>query len=165
MQVEERLFLDIKSAPEEEKPSYGSFDKKRLTVEMNFISLLFSNPPGLNSVFEKISPDDFDSKQLSRLYRAIIEQYKIEGEVDVKALLDTIKDSEFISLITRIASIEWDKETVSEELSATIKSIRDQKKKRIRNDLLQKLKEAEEAGDNQLQDKIIDEMKSFGLYD
>lgn len=163
MQVEERLFSNIKTASKEDEPSYGVPDKKRLTVEMNFISLLFSNPPGLNAVFEKISADDFDSKQLSRLYRAVIEQYKVHGEVDVRALLDNIKDSEFISLITRIASIEWEKETVAEELAAMIKNILNQKKKRIRNDLLQKLKEAEEAGDNDKADKILAELKSFGL--
>lgn len=162
MQVEERLFTSIKTPPKEES-EYVSFDKRRLTVEMNFISLLFSNPPGLNTVFEKISPDDFDSKQLSRLYQAIIEQYKIHGDIDVRALLDNIKDSEFISLITRIASIEWDKETIAEEMAAMIKTIIEQKKKRIRNDLLQKLKEAEEAGDNEKADKILAELKSFGL--
>lgn len=138
--------------------------KKHSPVEIGFLSLLFHNPGSIDYVFEKIAPDDFDSKELSRLYAAMINQYQTTGRVDAKALVDNSQDADFISLVTEVASTEWEPEQLEGETKKFVKQIIDEKQKRIRTRLKQELAQAEADGDDEKANQILQEMKRHGLY-
>lgn len=135
--------------------------KKMSKVEYNFISLLFQHPGSIDSIFENISADDIDSKQLSRLYSAIIQQYKTTGVVDARGLIDIINDPEYGSLITEVASIEWEPRLVDSEVNNYIKLIFEEKRKKQRLKLQQQLAEAEANGDSKKADLLLEEIKSL----
>ena len=137
--------------------------KRQSTVEFSFLSLLFNNPGSIDAVFEQISPEDFDSKELSRLYSAIISQYQMLGVVDARALIDNLTDDQFISLVTEVAAVEWNKDQIETETRHFANLIIEEKQKRIRSRLLKELAEAEKEGDQERARQIIEEMKSFGL--
>lgn len=132
-------------------------------VETGLLSLLFHNPGAIDDVFDSISPEDFDSKQLARLYSAITDQYRQIGKVDARSLIDSAGDLEFGSLIARIASQEWPSDQVESETLLYKKNFEEKKKKLIRNRLKQRLAEAEAQGDRKKADNILDELKSYGL--
>jgi len=140
-----------------------SLKKKHNAIEAGFLSLLFNNPGSLDSIFEKISPDDFDSKSLSRLYSAIINQYRTNGVIDARYLIDNVQDSDFVSLVTEIASTEWESDKIEPETHRFVNMIVEEKLKRIRNKLQKELAEAEKAGDQKKADQILQEIKSYGL--
>lgn len=130
-------------------------------IEMSFLSLLFHNPGTIDSIFERISPEDFDSKQLSRLYSAILQQYKAVGVVDARRLVDSVQDAEFLSLITEVATIEWDADKVEEETRNFVRQVIEEKRKRQSNKLKQELAEAEALGDKKKANMILEEIKSL----
>ncbi len=138
--------------------------RKHSPIEIGFLSLLFNNPGSIDSIFENISPDDFESSELSRLYSAMINQYQTAGAVDAKVLVDNAKDSEFASLVTEIASTEWDPAQLEGETRKLVKQIIDEKQKRIRARLRKELAQAETEGNHEEANRILQEMKDHGLY-
>jgi DNA primase len=139
--------------------------KRRFSpVEVGFLSLLFHNPGTIDTVLEKIAPDDFDSRELSRLYAAISNQYRSTGRVDAKELVDNAQDPSFASLVTEIASTEWEPEQVESETRRLVQQMIDEKRKRIRTRLKQELAQAEAQGDHERAGQILQEMKRYGLY-
>lgn len=137
--------------------------KKYNPVEVGMLSLLFNNPGPINGIFREISPDDFDSKELSRLYSAIINQYKTIGMIDAKKLIDNVQDDNFISLITEIACTDWETDQVESEIRKHVKLLLNEKKKRIRQRLQKELDEAEKEGDQEKAERILEELKNYGL--
>ncbi|TET94999.1 MAG: DNA primase [Candidatus Zixiibacteriota bacterium] len=138
--------------------------RKHSPIEIGFLSLLFNNPGSIDSIFENISPDDFESSELSRLYSAMINQYQTAGAVDAKVLVDNAKDSEFASLVTEIASTEWDPAQLEGETRKLVKQIIDEKQKRIRARLRKELAQAETEGNHEEANRILQQMKDHGLY-
>lgn len=138
--------------------------RKHSPIEIGFLSLLFNNPGSIDSIFENISPDDFESKELSRLYSAMINQYQTAGAVDAKVLVDNAKDPEFASLVTEIASTEWDPAQLEGETRKLVKQIIDEKQKRIRVRLRKELAQAEAEGNHEEANRILQQMKDHGLY-
>lgn len=138
--------------------------RKHSPIEIGFLSLLFNNPGSIDSIFENISPDDFESNELSRLYSAMINQYQTAGAVDAKVLVDNAKDSEFASLVTEIASTEWDPAQLEGETRKLVKQIIDEKQKRIRVRLRKELAQAETEGNHEEANRILQQMKDHGLY-
>jgi DNA primase len=132
-------------------------------VERDFLSLLLGNPGSIDEAFTSVSPDDLDSKQLSRLYAAMIQQYKIEGELDAGRLIEHFQDEEAISLLSEIATIEWDKEAIEAETKARIREFQTRRQKRIRARLQQELRQAEDTGDNVRAEEIMKELRQHGL--
>jgi len=132
-------------------------------VEVGLLSLLFHNPGAIDEIFEAISPEDFDSKQLARLYSALIDQYRHIGKVDARSLIDNSGDPEFAALIARVASQDWLPEQVESETLSHARHLTDKKKKLIRNRLKERLAEAEAKGDKEKADNILEELKSYGL--
>ena len=132
-------------------------------VEIGLLSLLFHNPGAIDEIFETISPEDFDSKQLARLYSAMVEQYRNIGKADARSLIDSAGDPEFGGLIAKVASIDWKPEQIESETLFHAQHLNDKKKKGIRNRLKQRLAEAEAQGDRKKADNILDELKSYGL--
>jgi DNA primase len=139
-------------------------DRGTAAPDDGFLSLLFNNPGSIDSIFENISPDDFESKELSRLYSAMINQYQTAGAVDAKVLVDNAKDPEFASLVTEIASTEWDPAQLEGETRKLVKQIIDEKQKRIRVRLRKELAQAETEGNHEEANRILQEMKDHGLY-
>ncbi|MCB2201754.1 DNA primase [bacterium] len=132
-------------------------------IELDFLSLLFNNPGSIDYVFERIAPDDFDSKQLSRLYTAMITQYQNSGELNAARLLETFQDEEMKSLVGEISFIEWADEDISKETRAHAEKIIEERRRKIRQRLQRELAEAEAAGDTDKADSLLEELKGYGL--
>lgn len=162
--VDVHLLQKVPTADSSTVSPYTDRKKKHNPVEVGFLSLLFHNPGSIDQVFEKIAPDDFDTKELSRLYAAMINQYRTTGRIDAKTLVDNSQDAHFASLVTEIASTDWEPEQLEGETRKFVKQIIDEKQKRIRTRLKQELAQAEAEGDNEKANRILQEMKSHGLY-
>jgi len=142
----------------------GTSDPARLNrIEFDFLSLILSNRGAIDYVFEKISPEDFDSKKLSRLYSAMITEYRDRGFVRADKLIENFADEESVSLITAIAAVDWDPGAVESETRKFTEQILKRKQKKIRALLQKQLAEAEAVGDNEKANQILRELKSYGL--
>jgi DNA primase len=147
-----------------EEPETVANRRKRINkIELEFLSLMLENPGSLDYIFEQIAPDDFDSKQLSRLYEAMITQYQIDGELDANRLIENLADEEMRSLVGEIAMIDWDSRTVSEDIRRYSAQLIERKRKRIRTRLQQELAKAEAEGNQTRAAEILTEMKGYGL--
>jgi DNA primase len=161
--VDNAVFRLGKSSTTPTRTNQTARSKRHNAVEAGFLSLLFCNPGSIDSIFQKISPDDFDSKAFSRLYSAIVSQYQTSGNVDARKLIDNIQDAEFISLVTEVASTEWEPEKIEEETRKFVRLFVDEKLKRIRLRLNKELAAAEAVGDSKKADEILAEIQSYGL--
>jgi DNA primase len=129
--------------------------------EFEFLSLLLNNPGSIDDISETVAPDDFDSKQLSRMYVAVIDQYRSGGVVDARRLIDQAGDSEFASLITQLASRDWPPEDIEKQTHKALAALMASKKKRIHKKLRDELSAAEDAGDNTRADQLLREIRRF----
>ncbi len=132
-------------------------------MELDFLSLLFNTSGPIDYIFEEISPEDLDSRQLSRLYSAMITQYKMDGTLDAGRLIENFQDEESISLLSEIASSEWDEDLIEDELRARVNDFKIRKQKRIRDRLKNDLREAEAADDHERAQEILKEMQQHDL--
>ncbi len=132
-------------------------------VESGLLSLLFHSPGSIDEVFEKISSDDFDSKALGRLYSAMIDQYRVAGNIEARALIDAAGDEKLKQLIARIAALEWPADQIESETAAHARLIIENKKVAVRNRLQLQLSQAEAKGDREKADTILDELKGYGI--
>ncbi|MBU0982353.1 MAG: DNA primase [candidate division Zixibacteria bacterium] len=132
-------------------------------LETDFLSLLFHNPGSIDEILEAVAPDDFDSKQLSRLYSAMITQYKMDGALSASRLVEHFQDEELISVLGRVASTDWEPDTITSEARARTKRFRERKLKRIHTQLKKELLQAESDGDQDKADRILQELKRHGL--
>lgn len=130
-------------------------------VETSFLSLLLNNPGIIDDILENISPDDFDSKELSRLYLAIVEQYKSDGVIDARRLMDNAKDERFISIVAEISSQEWLPEQIETETKKLIKLMVTEKRKRQITILKKQLARAESEKDNEKAKSLTEEIKGL----
>lgn len=149
------------SARSQETPKGTS--RKFSAVELGFLSLLFNAPGTLDKIFEDISPEDFDSKELSRLYAAIINQYRSTGIVDARKLVDNAQDPDFVSLVTAVASLPVEEDKIEQETRKFVRLIMEEKSKRVRTRLQKELAQAETEGDQTKADRILQQLRSFGL--
>ena len=164
MGVDLNLFLSQLKETEKKVSLIPSSKSRFNPLEFNLLSLLLNNPGNIDYILENISAADFDSKELARLYSALIIQYKNESKINIDRLVDDNSDTEFVSLATEIASVEWEDAKIDEQLSTIAKNIIERKRKRIREKLLQELALAEQSGDSEKAELILKEMTSYGLY-
>ncbi len=129
--------------------------------EFEFLSLLLNNPGAIDQIAETVAPDDFDSKQLSRLYAAIISQYRTESVVDAKRLIDHAGDADFASLITQLVARDWPPEEIDSQTRKAQAALMASKKKRLRQRLRDELSAAETAGDNERADQLLREIRGL----
>jgi len=162
----ERLQVDVQllkqgapetHAPAGDRPSKPKFDPN----EFDFLSLLLDNPGAIDNIAETVSPDDFDSKQLSRVFAAVISQYRADGVVDARKLIDRADDAEFVSLVTRLAARDWSPEEVAGQTKKALGGLMAAKKKRLRRRLTSELEAAEKAGEQERADQLLREIKSL----
>ncbi len=138
--------------------------RKQNPVELHLLSILFHNPGSIDTIFEKLTADDFSTPELARLYGAMAQQYRVSGTVDARVLVDTAaQDRGFVSVITSAAAIEWEPDHVDAEARQLLKRLLDEKKKRLRDRLKDQLATAEAAGDQDEARRILEELKSQGL--
>jgi DNA primase len=163
LNVDQSLLLTASPVKSTHEPDHAAKRTRQHQIEMEYLSLLFSNPGSLDLAFESISPDDLDSKQLSRLYAAMIQQYKLQGLLDARALVENLADDTSISLLTEVASIDWPPDQIAGEAKRYIQLLRDKRTKRIRAQLQQELAQAEATGDQKKADSILQQLKSYGL--
>ncbi|MBI5267409.1 MAG: DNA primase [candidate division Zixibacteria bacterium] len=131
--------------------------------EREFLSVLFNNPGSIDDIISKVSPDDFESAQLKRLYAAMIVQYRESGLIDARALVDRFSDAESISAITELAAQSLDDDKIDAEAVAQTKNFIERKQERIRARLVEQLAQAEAAGDHDKATSLLQEMKRYGL--
>ncbi|MEE8576591.1 MAG: DNA primase [candidate division Zixibacteria bacterium] len=132
-------------------------------IEMQYLSLLFANPGHIDYALENVSVEDLDSKHLSRLYAAMITQYRMDGELDAQRLVETLADDSLVSVLGEVSMIEWEPENISKDIRDFTTGIVNRKRKRIREDLRKELQAAQTAGDKDKEEEILDQMKSYGL--
>jgi len=165
LEVDTKLFVELRGAQTTSDTKTKPSPRRRYRqVEFDLLSALFSNPGSVDYVFEHIAPEDFDSRELSRLYAAMITQYRATGALDVTRLVDNIYDPDFVGLATEIASIEWPVETIEHETRSLTRLLSEDKLRRIRARLQRELDIAERSGNQTRADEIVKEMISFGLY-
>jgi len=138
------------------KASAGKFER-------DFLSVLFNNPGSIDDIITKVSPDDFESAPLKRIYAAMIVQYRDSGVIDARALVDRFSDEESISAITELAAQTWDDDKTDSEAMARTRDFVERKQERIRARLKEQLAQAEAAGDHAKATLLIQEMESYGL--
>ncbi|MBU8934430.1 MAG: DNA primase [candidate division Zixibacteria bacterium] len=132
-------------------------------VESDLLSLLMSNPGAIDSVFEQIGPDDFESPELPRLFAAMAQQYRDLSQLDAGALVDAVQDNKLGSLISSIAAKEWNKDKIDSELHSVFTQFLQKKQKRIRERLRGELEQAEATGNQEAANRIMEELKKQGL--
>ncbi|MBD3333549.1 toprim domain-containing protein, partial [candidate division GN15 bacterium] len=157
--VNQSLFrMDAQSTPE---PTARPRSRTQAPDEFNFLSLLFVYDDDLEAVFETIAPDDLDSKKLSRLYSAMIAQYRDLGRLDAARLVQEQADTEFRALIAEVASVQWDDTDITEKLRTAIQVIMEMKRRRVRTKLMTDLKKAEAAGDTEEANRLLREIEGY----
>lgn len=161
LNTNQQIFLQTASTKDETQEVVSSRQKRHSKIEISLLSLLFSNPTTIESIFEIISADDFDSKQLSRLYSALIQQYKTDSEIDARKMIDNTTDLEFVSLITEVAGMEWEPDQIESEISNFVTLFNSEKRKRQIQMLHTELAQAEADGNQKRADEILVEIKSL----
>ncbi len=156
-----QIFSQTAATKNEDHELITTRQKRHNKIEISLLSLLFSNPSTIESILETISADDFDSKQLSRLYSAIIQQYKTDNKIDARKMIDNTTDLEFVSLITQVAGMEWEPDQIDSEVSNFVVQFKVDKRKRQIQKLKLELPQAEADGDQNRIDEILDEIKSL----
>lgn len=129
--------------------------------EFDLLSLLFAAGEDLDGIIEQVSPDDFDSRQLARLYAAIVQQYRDRGVVDAAKMTADSKDQEFVSLVTEVASKSWQPDVITLSLKTLLASIKEAGRRRIRARIHKELEEAEAAGDHERAEMLMREYKLY----
>lgn len=139
------------------KPEFSS-------IEFDLLSLLFHNPGSIDKTFESISPGDFDSKQLARLYSAMIDQYRSAGKIDARSLIDNVGDPEFGELIAKVAAKEWQEDQIESETLTYANVFKDKKKKITRDKLRRELIAAEAKDEPNKAADLVQDLKGQGIY-
>jgi DNA primase len=160
----DQLQVDIQlmkqGAPAARPETDASVPKRQFNPdEFEFLSLLLNNPGTIDCIDEAVSPDDFDSKQLSRLYAAVINQYRGAGLVDARKLIDQSDDAEFVSLITQLVARDWSPEEIESQTNKSLAALLAGRKKKIVQRLKKEMSEAEAAGNNERADQLEREIK------
>ncbi|MCK4460509.1 MAG: hypothetical protein KAW46_01835, partial [candidate division Zixibacteria bacterium] len=162
----DQLQVDIQLLKQGLVPSHPEADaaaqkRKFNPDEFEFLSLLLNNPGAIDHIAETVAPDDFDSRQLSRLYAAVISQYRTESVIDAKRLIDHAGDADFASLITQLVARDWPPEEIDSQTKKALTALMASKRKRLRQRLRDELSAAETAGDNERADQLLREIRSL----
>ena len=158
--VDAQLLLD-NVAPAETAPSAPPKKRGYHVDEFDLLSLLCSNPSGAGEIFATVSPDDFDSRELSRVYAAMANQFERHHKIDVALLSAGVLDEDFLSLLSEIAAKDWDEAAVNESLSAVTAAFRTNRRKKTLTRLHKELGDAEAAGDTERANRLLREIRGL----
>ena len=153
------------SAPKVEEPAnnIAKPGSRFRPHEFELLSITLQNPASLDMAIDEVSPDDFDSRQLARIYAAMITQYKETDQLDPHRLVEVFQDRELASILSELVAFEWDTERPDEEAVKIVRNFGEKKEKRLRDRLKAELAKAQSGGDLQRADAILAEMKEHGL--
>lgn len=139
----------------------GQFDKH----EFEFLSLMLHNPGVLDKAFASITPADFDSRKLARIYSAMQTQYEHESATATHHLIEMLRDEQLSSVIAELASQEWPPDEIDAEAAKAINDFVERLQKQERTTLMAQLVDSQQQNDHKRADRIIEKMKALGLYD
>lgn len=162
LRIERDLLLttELRAPAETSRPA-----KEFNAVESGLLSVLFCNPGSIDAIATQISPSDFNSSELGRLYAAAIQQYRDLGEINAGTLIDRFDDNESAALTARIASIEWESGQVDTEARNLTGQMLEAKRKRIREKLRGELAQAEADGNQNRAEELLTEIKQYQTDD
>jgi DNA primase len=163
LSVDSALMYGAVPKPTERKTMSSAARSRRHQTEMEYLSLLLGNPGSLDEAFETIAPEDLDSKELHRLYMAMIQQYREFGTLNANRLIESFADEQMISLLSELATIDWPTGDVEAETRSYVKMLTERKRKKIRGELQKQLAEAEAKGDHKRAEELLVQIRSFGL--
>ncbi|MEW5994338.1 MAG: DNA primase [Candidatus Zixiibacteriota bacterium] len=149
-------------AAETQVPDQATAKKKYNPIEFEFLSMLCNNPGSIDAVFENISPDDFESRELARVFSAMKTQYEQNSAIDVRTLIDNAQDPNFSLLLAEISSGEWDPEILETETRNLARKVIDARNRRARNELKRELALAESRGDQREAARLLEQIKKLG---
>ena len=133
-------------------------------LDEEFLSVLLNMPGVVDEAFERVSPEDFESPPLSRLYSAMVQQYRTTGRLDTQSLIAAFgEDRDMVSLLTAVAAREWDPEHLDAEARQRMNAFIERNRKRIRERLRRELEAAEQSGDHERATHLLEELKAHGL--
>ncbi len=157
--------LLLMAAPQVDEADRQAVSRKarQHQIEMQYLSLLLANQGSIDYALEAVAPEDLDSKELHRLYLAMIQQYRSLGLLNANRLVESLADDAAISLLTEIASTEWEPDLVESETRRKVKQFIERKRKRIRTELQKQMNDAAAAGDKNKADEILRQIKSIGF--
>lgn len=133
----------------EPAPSEGTPSRRFDPIEFELLAVLFCSPGTIDTIFNRISPEDFDSRELSRLYAAMINQYRESGILSAAEMIEHVEDPSFQSLITEVASKDYPADEIDPGAAAILERMTENKRKRRRLKLKKDLEQAVAAGDDE----------------
>jgi len=163
LNVNPSLF-QVSAPPAEASPGNQTKPGSRFRQhEFELLSILLQNPASLDRAIAEISPDEFDSRQLARIYAAMLTQYKQTDQLDPHRLVEIFQDQDLAAILSELVAYDWDTESPDEEAVKIIKNFGEKKEKRHRDRLKAELAKAQSDGDLKRADAILAEMKEHGL--
>jgi DNA primase len=132
--------------------------------EFELLSLLLLKPGIIDFVFEAVSPDDFDSKLLARVYAAMMTQYAKDSDLNVHRLIENAPADEFGAVVSEMAARDWPADDINNQVKLVVTEFVNRKLATVRTRLREALRKAEASGDRDRADGLILEMKQYGLW-
>lgn len=146
------------SAKESKRPLEIRSPKKIIDIERDLLSLMISFPDYIETVSEKVAPDDFQSKSFGRIYTHILSVYMMHEAVTVNNLIDNLDEKSLVAELASLAKIDWKGQDAQIMVSDYINKILYFKRERIIDRLKGELKIAEEKGDVATARQLIEEI-------
>jgi len=131
--------------------------------EFELLSLLLDKPGAVDFVFQAVTPADFDSRLLSRLYAAMVTQYEQTGDFDIHRLIDNMPGDEMSSTVAELAARDWPSDQIDTQVKLVVQEFVGRKQAQVRKRLKDALRRAEAENDQHKADELIAEMKKYGL--
>ncbi|MCP4684198.1 MAG: DNA primase [bacterium] len=165
LNVRQTVFQSAMQPQATPEPGLGNGRSRFDQREFELLSLMLSSPAAVDRAFESITPEDFDSKQLSRIFAAMAAHYERTSALNAHRLIEDLRDHDISSILTELASFEWDTEEIDAEARRAIRRFHERKLGRIRTRLKAELADATARADQNRVNEIVQEMKDHGLYD
>jgi len=165
LNIQQTVFQSAMQPQGTPEPGMGNGRAKFDPREFELLSLMLNSPSAVDRAFEAITPDDFDSKQLARIFAAMAAHYERTSTLNAHRLIEDLRDQDISSILTELASYEWDAEEIDVEARKAIRRFHERKLEKIRSRLKKELNEASAHGDQKRVNEIVQEMKDHGLYD
>ncbi len=121
--------------------------KKITDIESDLISMILNYPEYIETVQERLSPEDFQSKDLNQIYSFILDVYKTHGAIKESVLFDFIEDENLASQISSLMILDLPSTNIDTQIKDYINQLLTFKRERVIDKLRSELKLAEEQKD------------------
>ena len=137
--------------------------RKITDMERELVALIINHPEHIDTVREKIHPEDFQSPNLQRVYSIVLNIYKEHGNISPSVIFDYIDDRAIASEIKLIPEDDIPATNIGLQVDDYIKQLLDFKRERIIDRLKAELKIAEENNDVENAKKLASEIEAIIL--